>query len=113
MPGVPDLVAVVGDGLAQRRHLAARERMKGGGGGETASARARARRVTADAGERSRGALPAAGLLAGNCGRFHPPSQPGSREARSQSAAPGGGGRAGGCREGKRVGKRWLRGEGS
>lgn len=30
VPGVPDLVAAVGDGLAQRRHLAARERMKGG-----------------------------------------------------------------------------------
>lgn len=30
VPGVPDLVAAVGDGLAQRRHLAARERMKRG-----------------------------------------------------------------------------------
>lgn len=44
VPGVPDLVAVVGDGLAQRRHLAARERMKGGGGGDGERARARAPR---------------------------------------------------------------------
>lgn len=39
VPGVPDLVAAVGDGLAQRRHLC-RARGKGGGGGRGARAAA-------------------------------------------------------------------------